>query len=265
MFVIVFSVLHVIQGYSYGDRHEAQRPRRSVDAIISVVDSSVQEFGVFATNQIEIIGDDLQLLEQDLVQIFTDIADAQLEKTSILVNHIGSLFSDNEVSMEQESNEVSDNEEETNQDRNSQSRKKKILLGTKVVSVPTIAKTVMARVNAIIKKLILKKKASSDSVINAVDEKRQGVQEFVDSVQSPIQFSGDDLLDRVPTQEVDGCRCSDFTFNLDGILVGACISENEERRPFCYVNQPNSCKDSKPSTKFFGMSVSADACTSSLA
>jgi len=236
MFVIVFLVVHVIQGYSYGGsrhrkgvsqsqhkihkgslsvRHQAHKPRgfrkssrnvdkkssfknhnkrhrRSVDAIISNVDLSVQDFGVFANSHIEIIGNDLELLEQDLVQIFNDIADAQLEKTSVLVNQIGSVFSNNELS-EQERSEVLDNEDETNQDRDSQSRKKKILIGKRVVTVKTIAANLMAKVKAIIKKLIKKKKSSTDSINNIVDKKRQGVQEFGDSAQSVIQSIGDDL------------------------------------------------------------------------
>ena len=78
---------------------------------------------------------------------------------------------------------------------------------------------------------------------------------------------------RILRREVDGCMCSDFTWfredvpqgqsggnQRQGIFLGGCRSRDEDGHEFCYVHQPSSCKDLKPSLKFDGMEVSADAC-----
>ena len=78
---------------------------------------------------------------------------------------------------------------------------------------------------------------------------------------------------RILNREVDGCMCSDFTwFREDapqgvsqgqqrkGVFLGGCRSRDEDGKEFCYVHQPNTCSDAKPSLKFDGMEVSANAC-----
>ena len=77
---------------------------------------------------------------------------------------------------------------------------------------------------------------------------------------------------RILRREVDGCMCSDFTWfredapfpsdgeQRQGIFLGGCRSRDEDGHEFCYVHQPNTCPDAKPSLKFDGMEVSASAC-----
>lgn len=87
---------------------------------------------------------------------------------------------------------------------------------------------------------------------------------------------------RISRREVGGCHCSDFTWfrserdrdfrdrndredrnvRRRGTFLGGCRSRNEDGDKFCYVHQPNDCDDARPSRKFRGMDVSAEACQS---
>ena len=89
---------------------------------------------------------------------------------------------------------------------------------------------------------------------------------------------------RILHREVNGCMCSDFTWfqeqipqtrskednvgnstvqgraDIKGTFMGGCRSRNEDGDEFCYVHQPNTCKDARASTVFDGMDTSALAC-----
>jgi len=171
-----------------------KRHRRSAEAINIVADATrqgVEDLGTFAQNQIQIIGDDLQLLEQELVRIFTDITDAKLENTANLFLAF-SNFLDDEVpeSSEQESDDLIEGED-TIPEREAL-KLKKIAIKKKIAKA--IAKKIMAKVKRIIKKLKkVKGKRSVDTITSVIDATRQGVQDLGGSAESAIQFIGDEL------------------------------------------------------------------------
>jgi len=168
-----------------------KRHRRSAETISIVADATrqgVQDLGTFAQNQIQIIGDDLQILEQELVRIFTDITDAKLENTANLLLAFSNFLDD-------ESDDLIEGEDAT-PEREALKLKK---LATKKKIAKAIAKKIVARVKKIIKKIKVKKvkkikgKRSVDAINSVIDATRQGVQDLGGSAESAIQFIGDEL------------------------------------------------------------------------
>jgi len=170
-----------------------KRHRRSTESINIVVDATrqgVQDLGVFAQNQIQIIGDDLQVLEQELVRIFTDITDAKLENTANLFLAFSNFLDDDEApeSSEQESDDLIEGEDP---EREALKLKK---FATKKKIAQAIAKKIITRVKKIIRKFKkIKGKRSVDAINSVIDATRQGVQDFGGSAESAIQFIGDEL------------------------------------------------------------------------
>jgi len=169
-----------------------KRHRRSTESINIVVDATrqgVQDFGVFAQNQIQIIGDDLQVLEQELVRIFTDITDAKLENTANLFLAFSNFLDDEALeSSEQESDDLIEGEDP---EREALKLKK---FATKKKIAQAIAKKIITRVKKIIRKFKkIKGKRSVDAINSVIDATRQGVQDFGGSAESAIQFIGDEL------------------------------------------------------------------------
>jgi len=163
-----------------------KRHRRSAETISIVADATrqgVQDLGTFAQNQIQIIGDDLQILEQELVRIFTDITDAKLENTANLLLAFSNFLDD-------ESDDLIEGEDAT-PEREALKLKK---LATKKKIAKVIAKKIVARVKKIIRKIKkIKGKRSVDAINSVIDATRQGVQDFGGSAESAIQFIGDEL------------------------------------------------------------------------
>merc|ERR1711972_1304632 len=135
---------------------------RSAETIGIVADATrqgVQDLGTFAQNQIQIIGDDLQILEQELVRIFTDITDAKLENTANLLLAFSNFLDD-------ESDDLIEGEDAT-PEREALKLKK---LATKKKIAKAIAKKIVARVKKIIKKIKkIKGKRSVDAINNVID------------------------------------------------------------------------------------------------
>jgi len=180
-------------GKSSSFKKHNKRHRRSTETINIVADATrqgVQDLGTFAQNQIQIIGDDLQLLEQELVRIFTDITDAKLENTANLFLAF-SNFLDDEVPelSDQESDDLIEGEDAAEREA---LKLKKFVIKKKIAQA--IAKRIMDRVKKIFKKLKkVKGKRSVETITSVIDATRQGVQDFGGSAESAIQFIGDEL------------------------------------------------------------------------
>lgn len=188
-----------------------KRHRRSAESIHIVVDATrqgVQDLGAFAQNQIQIIGDDLQLLEQEIVRIFTDMTDAKLENTANLFLAFSNFLDGDEVpeSSEQESDDLIEGEdpereaegEDSEREAEGEDPEREALklkkFATKKKIAQAIAKKIIARVKKIINKFKkIKGKRSVDTINSVIDATRQGVQDFGGSAESAIQFIGDEL------------------------------------------------------------------------
>merc|ERR1712060_366984 len=182
---------------------------RSAESIHIVVDATrqgVQDLGAFAQNQIQIIGDDLQLLEQEIVRIFTDMTDAKLENTANLFLAFSNFLDDDEVpeSSELESDDLIEGEdpereaEGEDSEREAEDPEREALklkkFATKKKIAQAVAKKIIARVKKIINKFKkIKGKRSVDTINSVIDATRQGVQDFGGSAESAIQFIGDEL------------------------------------------------------------------------
>jgi len=205
-------------------KKHSKRHRRSSETISIVADATrqgVQDLGTFAQNQIQIIGDDLQMLEQALVRIFTDITDAKLENAANLLLAFSNFLDDEAPeSGEQESDDLIEGEDDTTPEREAQ---KLMKFRTHKKIAQTIAKKIIARVQKIMKTLKnIKGKRSVDSINSFIDATRQGVQDFGGSAESAIQSIGDELqslkqdLVQISTDIVDSKFNSPF--NDDDII-----------------------------------------------
>jgi len=89
------------QGRSTNDKNSrktrGRRHRRSVDSFNTVLDATrqtVQNFGNAAQEQIAIANDVIHVVEQNVAQTFTDVANAKLDKSSKIFNTISSGIHD---------------------------------------------------------------------------------------------------------------------------------------------------------------------------
>jgi len=89
------------QGRRSNDKHSrktrGRRHRRSVDSFNTVLDATrqtVQNFGNAAQEQIAIANDVIHVVEQNVAQTFTDVANAKLDKSSKIFNTISSGIHD---------------------------------------------------------------------------------------------------------------------------------------------------------------------------
>merc|ERR1712060_690928 len=188
-----------------------KRHRRSAESIHIVVDATrqgVQDLGAFAQNQIQIIGDDLQLLEQEIVRIFTDMTDAKLENTANLFLAFSNFLDDDEVpeSSEQESDDLIEGEDPESEaegedsEREAEDPEREALKLKKFVTKKKIAQAITKKIIARVKKIInkfkkIKGKRSVDTINSVIDATRQGVQDFggsAESVDAKFNFISDD-------------------------------------------------------------------------